>query len=470
MRPRIQRVRTRRDGAQPAGDVPATTAAPGQQRRMDATLATRTANAQKAAEAEKERERRIEQVLGWYQQQVLQHLDTSRPDLLSGEQFLHRLQELVRELEHQPGAPAIAGIRNEVAQRLSDEMQGLGPLGPLMRDPQVSDILVNGMGSVYVERRGQLTPVDVHFRDESHITLIAQRIATRVGRRVDELNPMCDARLEDGSRVNLIVPPLAIDGACISIRRFKRGNLDLKWMANIGTASKTMAEFLRLITAARLNVIISGGTGAGKTTMLNALSSEIDRSERIVTLEDAAELSLQQPHVVRLETRPASAEGTGEITMQALLKNALRMRPDRIIVGEVRGVECLEALQAMNTGHPGSMFTIHANNPRDAFLRMEYMCSIADIPQSTVRKFVSSAVDVIVQVSRFQDGKRRIVSVSDVVGLEGDTPVIQEIYVWNESEKSFARTSYRPSFSARLLDDPRFARRFNAFLGKDAMR
>ncbi len=320
--------------------------------------------------------------------------------------------------------------RQKVVNRLVDDIKGLGPLEPLFSDPHISDILVNGTKSVYIERRGKLEQVDIRFRDEQHLLNIAQRIAGWVGRRVDEASPMVDARLPDGSRVNIIIPPLAIDGAAISIRRFVVKGIGLEDMADRQSFTPVMAKLLRICVKARLNILIAGGTGAGKTTFMNALSREINNTERLVTIEDSAELQLQQPHVVRLETRTVSTEGTGRVTIRELLINALRMRPDRIIVGEVRGEEANEMLQAMNTGHPGSMCTVHANNPRDALMRLEnmLMMTATDMPLMAIRRQIVSALDVIVQMARLRSGHRCVTSITDVAGLEGEVVTTEEMW------------------------------------------
>ena len=394
----------------------------------------------------------FESLVPWYHQRVIESLDTRQSAEFDDDALIGLVAQAIRKLETAPGAPAVNGVHAELARRLVAEMRGLGPLEPLMRDPEVSDVLVNGLHSVYIERHGRLQKVDVRFRSVDHLTRIAQRIAEGVGRHVDELSPMCDARLPDGSRVNIIVPPLAIDGAAISIRRFRQEGLGIPDLVRNGAMHRAMATLLELASKVRLNVVVSGGTGAGKTTMLNALSTEIDAQERIVTLEDAAELNLRQPHVVRLETRAPSAEGSGEVKMRDLLKNALRMRPDRIIVGEVRGGEAVEALQAMNTGHPGSMMTIHANGPRDAVARLEYlvMMGAGDLPLATIRAQVISAVDLIVHVSRFRDGKRRITAITDVMGLEGDVPVMEDLWVYEPRKERFLCSRGRPSFAGRV--------------------
>ena len=320
--------------------------------------------------------------------------------------------------------------RQQVVTRLVHDIKGLGPIEPLLVDASISDILINGLKSAYVERHGRLEPVELRFRDEQHLFHIAQRIAGRVGRRIDEVSPMVDARLADGSRVNIIIPPLALDGAAISIRRFVVKNADLEQMAAGQACSPAMAKFLRIAVKARRNVLISGGTGAGKTTFMNALSREIDHTERLVTIEDAAELQLQQPHIVRLETRAISAEGSGEISMRSLLVNSLRMRPDRIIVGEVRGEEANEMLQAMNTGHPGSMCTLHANNPRDALTRLENMLltGSGDIPLPALRRQIASSVDLVIQLERLRSGHRCVTSITNVVGIESDVITTEELW------------------------------------------
>ena len=349
-------------------------------------------------------------------------------------------------------APPVAGTHASLALRLVDEMRGLGPIGPLLRDPDVSDILVNGLQSVYVERKGRLSRVDVRFRDVDHLTRIAQRIAQGVGRRVDELSPMCDARLPDGSRVNIIAPPLAIDGAAVSIRRFRKGGFTVEELARNGAMDPAMAVLLEVATKAQLNVVVVGGHRRGQDDHTQRALRQHRCGGARRDLEDAAELSLVQPHVVRLETRAPTSENLGEISMRDLLKNALRMRPDRIIVGEVRGPEALEALQAMNTGHPGSMFTVHANNPRDTVSRLEYlvMMGSGEMPLSAIRNQVVSAVDLIVQAARFRDGRRRIISITDVVRLEGDVPVLEDIWSYDAASDRFECSGSRPSFIGRV--------------------
>ena len=345
--------------------------------------------------------------------------------------------------------------RQQVVTQLVHDIKGLGPIEPLLLDSRVSDILINGMDSVYVERNGQLRQVDVRFRDAQHLLHIAQRIAGWVGRRVDESNPMVDARLPDGSRVNIIIPPLAIDGAAVSIRRFTLKGIALEEMAERQVMSAAMAEAFRICVKARLNILISGGTGSGKTTFMNALSQYIDHGERLVTIEDAAELQLQQPHVVRLETRTMSAEGTGEVTMRDLLVNTLRMRPDRIIVGEVRGGEATEMLQAMNTGHPGSMCTLHANGPRDALTRLENMLMMAgtEMPLPAIRRQIASSVDIIVQLARLRTGHRCVTSLTNVVGIENDVVTTEELWRRRptvETQHIFESSGRQPSWMAAV--------------------
>ena len=351
---------------------------------------------------------------------------------------------------------------------LVNDMLGLGPLEPLLADDAVTDILVNGPKQTYVERKGKLELTDVTFRDNAHVMQICTRIVSAIGRRVDESSPLCDARLADGSRVNIAIPPLALDGPSISIRKFAKQKITLEKMVSQGNISGPMSTVLQIAGRARLNILISGGTGSGKTTLLNAMSRQIDAAERIVTIEDAAELQLQQPHVVRMETRPANLEGEGEVTMRDLVKNSLRMRPDRIILGEVRSSEAVDMLQAMNTGHEGSMCTIHANNPREALTRLENMIGMAGInlPSKAVRTQIASAVDMIIQVSRMRDGMRRITHIAEVVGMEGDIITTQELFVYKfEGEDAngmllgrFDPSGLRPHFAEKAayfgLDRP----------------
>ena len=346
-----------------------------------------------------------------------------------------QIREITQRLFTEMGAPLALPQRQLLARRIEDEVLGLGPLEPLLNDPTVSDILVNGAKSVYVERRGKIEPTTITFHDDAHLMNIIDRIVSAVGRRVDESSPMVDARLADGSRVNAIIPPLAIDGPVLSIRRFAVERLGIGDLLRIGTLTEPVANALRAIVLSRLNVVISGGTGAGKTTMLNVLSGFIPATERIVTIEDSAELQLQQPHVVRLETRPPNIEGKGEVPQRELLRNSLRMRPDRIVVGEVRGAESLDMLQAMNTGHDGSLTTVHANSPRDAIGRIETMVSMTGIsfPIRALRAQIASAVNIVIQVQRGDDGKRRVVSIQEISGMEGEIITMSEIFTFRRT-------------------------------------
>ncbi len=347
-----------------------------------------------------------------------------------------------------------------LADELVNDMLGLGPLEALLADERVTDIMVNGPNCTFVERAGRLVKADIRFRDNGHLLAIAQRIASAIGRRVDESSPLLDARLEDGSRVNIVIPPLALDGPCLSIRKFAKKRIDLARLVEFHALSENLARALEVMARSRLNIVISGGTGSGKTTLLNAVSRFADASERLVTIEDAAELQLQQPHVVRLETRPPNLEGQGAITQRDLVRNALRMRPDRIIIGEVRGAEAFDMLQAMNTGHDGSMSTIHANNSRDALARIENMVLMGAVglPSAAIRQQIVSAVDVIVQVQRMRDGVRRVTQVTEVVGQESDVIVLQDLFAYEYDGENrdgtlrgqFRATGVRPQFLPRL--------------------
>jgi pilus assembly protein CpaF len=331
--------------------------------------------------------------------------------------------------------PLNRGEKERFYNEVQDEVLGFGPIEPLMRDPTVSDILINSYRKVYIEQYGKLHPTTARFKDESHLRKIIDRIVSAVGRRIDESCPMVDARLPDGSRVNAIIPPLAIDGACVSIRRFAADPLELNDLITLNSFTPDIGELLKALVRARQNIIISGGTGTGKTTMLNVLSRFVPEDERIVTIEDSAELQMKQPHVVRLETRPANIEGKGEITQRDLVRNSLRMRPDRIIVGEVRGSEVVDMLQAMNTGHDGSLTTIHSNSPRDTLLRLETLVAISglNIPNDALRSYIASAIDVIIQIGRMVDGTRKLVSLQEVIGMEAGTITMQEIFRFEQT-------------------------------------
>lgn len=350
--------------------------------------------------------------------------------------------------------------KERFCREVQDEVLGLGPIEPFMHDPTVTDILVNTHNRVYVERYGKLQLTGARFKDEFHLRRIIDRIVSAVGRRIDESSPMVDARLQDGSRVNAIVPPLAIDGACVSIRRFSADPLELEDLITLGSLSEDIGAVLKGIVKARLNVLISGGTGTGKTTLLNVLSRFVPDDERIITIEDSAELQLKQEHVVRLETKIANVEGKGEIAQRDLVRNSLRMRPDRIIVGEVRGAEVVDMLQAMNTGHDGSLTTIHANSPRDALLRLETLVAIAglNIPNDAMRRYISSAMDIVVQVARLIDGSRKIVSIQEIVGMEGSIITMQELFFFEQTgldtngkvTGTFRNTGILPGFTDRF--------------------
>jgi pilus assembly protein CpaF len=366
---------------------------------------------------------------------LLEVVDLSMLGTLENRQARAQIVEVTQKLFLEQAAPLGLAQRQLLARCIEDEVLGLGPIEPLLGDPTVSDILVNGAKSIYVERRGRLEPTSLQFHDDAHLMRIIDRIVSAVGRRIDESSPMVDARLADGSRVNAIVPPLAIDGPVLSIRRFAVERLGIAELLQLGTVSEQLVTLLRAIVLARLNIVISGGTGAGKTTMLNVMSGFIPENERIVTIEDSAELQLQQPHVVRLETRPPNIEGKGEITQRELVRNSLRMRPDRIVVGEVRGAESLDMLQAMNTGHDGSLTTVHANTPRDALSRIETMVSMTGVafPMRALRAQIASAVNIVIQVQRGEDGKRRITSVQEINGMEGEVITMSEIYTFRRT-------------------------------------
>lgn len=393
------------------------------------------------------------------QQALYDRIDAAAAAKVPREDLGRQILELIAEIVAEQHLSLTIREQATLAATLVDDMVGLGPLEPLLRDEAVTDIMVNGPRQIYVERRGKLELTAIRFRDNAHVMNVAQRIVTRIGRRVDETSPICDARLEDGSRVNVIAPPLAIDGCSISIRKFAKRSITLDTMARQGNIGDAMGKVLKIAAACRLNVVISGGTGSGKTTMLNAMSQLIDVGERVVTIEDAAELQLQQPHVVRLETRPANLEGQGEVTMRNLVKNALRMRPDRIICGEVRGEEALDMLQAMNTGHDGSMCTLHANSPREAITRLENMVGMAaaSLPQKAIRTQIVGAVNLIIQVSRMRDGVRRVTHVTEVVGMEGEVVTMQDLFLYEYQGEdrdgsllgAFKATPVRPYFIRR---------------------
>jgi pilus assembly protein CpaF len=392
--------------------------------------------------------------------QLIERLDLAKLDALPREVVQQQIRRIVEDMLALDETPLSRKERDDLVIEIEHETFGLGPIEPLMQDPTISDILVNGANEVYVERHGKLQPTRVMFRNDAHLLQVIDRIVSAVGRRVDESSPMVDARLPDGSRVNAIIPPLALDGPVLSIRRFSKDPFHMADLIEFGTLTPALAEILRATVQARLNILVSGGTGAGKTTMLNVLSNAIPNTERIVTIEDSAELQLQQEHVVRLETRPPNIEGQGAVSQRELLRNALRMRPDRIVVGEVRGAEVLDMLQAMNTGHDGSLSTVHANSTRDALSRIETMVLMSglSLPVRAMRDYIASALDLVIHVSRLSDGTRKVVRVTEIVGMEEDIVTTQDIFTFDQEGidaegrvVGFHRaTGVRPKFTERL--------------------
>lgn len=412
---------------------------------------------EQARRVEEEQERVCKKNL---RQKLMKVLDLSLISTLGREEAESQILAIGQQIMNEDSVPLSLNSRQRVLKQILDDILGLGPLEPLLADKSIADILVNGFNSVYVERNGKLEKVDVTFSNDSHLLNVIDRIVSSVGRRIDESSPMVDARLQDGSRVNAIIPPLAVDGPLLSIRRFSIGRLSVDALIEKGTLTPPIAELLEAIVQGRLNVLISGGTGSGKTTLLNVLSGFVPHDERIVTIEDSAELQLQQPHVARLETRPPNIESKGEVNQRDLVRNSLRMRPDRIIVGEVRGAEALDMLQAMNTGHDGSMTTLHANSPRDALTRIENMVSMASasMPMKAIRTQVASAIDVVLQVERQEDGTRRLVSVQEINGMEGEVITMSELFTFRRRGKdengkvigSYAATGIVPRFQEHL--------------------
>jgi pilus assembly protein CpaF len=382
-------------------------------------------------------------------------LETLEPALVSS-----KVTDAINDILNEEGRLLTDADRGRLIEELKNEVLGLGPLEPLLRDDEISDILVNGHNQVYVEKRGKLHLADVVFQDDQHLMLIIDRIVSRIGRRVDESSPMVDARLPDGSRINAIIPPLALDGPALSIRRFGKHRFDIGALVEKDSLTWDLVEFLLAVVRARLNVIVCGGTGSGKTTMLNCLSAFVPEDERIVTIEDSAELSLQQPHVVRLETRPSNLEGRGEVTQRDLVRNCLRMRPDRIVVGEVRGAEIFDMLQAMSTGHDGSIATIHANSPRECLGRLEMMMLLSgvSIPQRAMRQQIASSVNLIVHLSRLSDGSRKVMKISEISGMEGEMIMMQDLFEFVRADTtatgkingSFQSTGVRSAYTQRL--------------------
>jgi Flp pilus assembly protein, ATPase CpaF len=392
--------------------------------------------------------------------QLLERIDLAAMEKMPEDRLRVELKVMVEQILAEQGTVLNLDERARLVRDIQNEVLGLGPLEPLLADPTISDILVNTCNTTYVERRGKIEPTDVRFSNNAHLMKIIDKIVSRIGRRVDESSPMVDARLPDGSRVNAIIPPLALDGPILSIRRFPADPLRMDDLLKLKSLTQEMGEIIAGLVKAKVNMIISGGTGTGKTTMLNVMSGFIPPNERIITIEDSAELQLQQPHVVRLETRPPNIEGKGEVTQRALVRNSLRMRPDRIIVGEVRGPEALDMLQAMNTGHEGSLTTIHANSSRDALTRLENMVGMAgmNLPPKAMRQQISSAISVVLQLVRYSDGKRRVASLQEITGMEGDIITMQEIFTYMQTgiDKDgnvlghFKATGIRPKFAQRL--------------------
>ena len=391
---------------------------------------------------------------------IITRLDLIKLNTLSPERVRSEVSRLAEDLLLAENAPLSAVERDRLVSEVHHELFGLGPLEPLLADPTITDILVNTYSNIYIERRGKLEKTNITFKDDEHLRRVIERIVSTVGRRIDEAQPMVDARLPDGSRVNAIIPPLSIDGPVLSIRRFGTDPLRMAALIENGALTREIALLFEMCVRARLNIIISGGTGAGKTTLLNALSAFIPADERIVTIEDSAELQLQQPHVVRLETRPPNIEGKGEVSQRDLVKNALRMRPDRIVIGEVRGGETIDMLQAMNTGHDGSLTTIHANSPRDSLSRIETMIQMTGMRLSdrAMRQQIASAVDIVIQVARLTDGTRRVTSISEITGMEGEITAMQELFEFERTGVDttgkvigrFRSTGVRPRFAERL--------------------
>jgi pilus assembly protein CpaF len=421
---------------------------------------------QRALVINKDKGRKDPQSEGFQQLKLAVHnrlfesLDVSRLESLEANLASQKVTGAITEILNEEGRLLTDADRSRLIEEIKNELLGLGPLEPLLWDDSVTDILVNGAHQVYVERQGKLSPTEVKFQDDQHLMLIIDRIVSQVGRRVDESSPMVDARLPDGSRINAIIPPLALDGPSLSIRRFGKRRYSIDDLVAKDSITPECVDFLRTIVKARLNILVCGGTGSGKTTMLNCLSAFIPIDERIVTIEDSAELSLQQPHVVRLETRPSNVEGKGEVSQRDLVKNALRMRPDRIVLGEVRGAEVMDMLQAMSTGHDGSIATIHANNPRECLGRLEMMMLLSgvSIPQRAMRQQVTSALNMIVHVSRLSDGTRKVLKISEITGMEGEMIMMQDLFEFKRAGLSstgkvlgsFVPTGIRSAYTTQL--------------------
>jgi pilus assembly protein CpaF len=429
--------------------------------RRDGVVAAPTANGNGTVEPVRRVDTARYELKTRVHRQLIERLDLAKLSSLPGDVVQQQIRRIVEDMLVADETPLSRQEREDLVREVQHETFGLGPIEPLMQDPTVADILVNGAHEVYVERRGKLERTNAIFRDDAHLLQIIDRIVSAVGRRIDESSPMVDARLPDGSRVNAIIPPLALDGPALSIRRFAVDPLKMSDLVTNGTVTPALVDVLRAAVHARLNILVSGGTGAGKTTLLNVLSNAIPATERIVTIEDSAELQLQQDHVVRLETRPPNIEGKGAVAQRDLVRNALRMRPDRIVVGEVRGGEVLDMLQAMNTGHDGSLSTVHANSSRDALSRLETMILMSGLvlPVRAMRDYIASALDAIVHVARLSDGTRKVVRVTEIVGMEEDVITSQDIFIFEQEGldkdgrvRGYHRaTGVRPKFSERLL-------------------
>jgi pilus assembly protein CpaF len=441
----------------PAGDVPDLRVA---EPKLVAWESSQTARPEPADKSNSRLSRsKIEQARRTVQPLIMGRIDLAAAVSLPRKELVRQLEGLVAEMLTEQRLQLNRPEQEDLVYQIVNDMMGLGPLEPLLEDDGVTDIMINGPKQIYIEKRGKLELTSITFEDGAHLLNICNRIVSRIGRRVDESSPICDARLLDGSRVNIIIPPLAIDGASVSIRKFGKRQIGFDQMAQQGNISPAMATVLRIAARCRLNLIVSGGTGSGKTTMLNALSGMIENGERVVTIEDAAELRMQQPHVVRLETRPANLEGNGEVSMRDLVKNALRMRPDRIILGEVRGPEAIDLLQAMNTGHDGSMGTLHANRPREALTRLENMVTmgVASLPPKAIRTQIAGSLQLIVQISRMRDGIRRVTHITEVMGMEGEVIITQDLFTYEFKGETadgkltgaFKSSGLRPHFLPR---------------------
>jgi pilus assembly protein CpaF len=405
----------------------------------------------------------FEQIKRQLHSELIEALDFEQVSKTPREELAQRLRKTLTDQVESRSLPLNRLERERLVDEILDDILGLGPLEPLLRDPEISDILINGPKTVYIEKKGRLQKTNVRFQDDNHLMQIIDRIVGAVGRRIDETNPMVDARLTDGSRFNAIIPPLALDGPTVSIRRFGTVPITADDLIAFGSVPRPILEVVKGCVKSKLNMVISGGTGSGKTTLLNVMSSFIPPGERIITIEDAAELQLQQPHVVRLETRPPNLEGRGEVVARDLVKNALRMRPDRIILGEIRGAEAIDMLQAMNTGHEGSMCTVHANTTRDALARFETMIGMGmpNLADKNIREMIARALDIIIQVDRLSDGSRRLLAVTEILGMEGDVVTTQDLFVFRQSgvdddgkvRGRFMSTGVRPKFTGRLASN-----------------